>query len=1093
MIIETNILSEISLKASSLSERLSQLISCLISSSNETEIINQRLENWCQRIGDGDWGKLKKRLEWDNLTLETIRPFLANGKIGTEFYLPPWTEILTLWIETTAKFNLNQVTEEFPSFPIELNNPLPFEEIWLSAIIVARKKLCERLAITTISFEQVPFTLLSSRAYQSLERMLLQRLVDMGGKTLYHEFCQFRPPIYNGLNLLLGQLNLSKQLDLTPPETTYYQAFVKNFLQDGLLTLWKNYPVLARLMVTTLNFWVEATAEFILRLKDDRITVPQLQGKIREIQGSLSDFHNRGRSVLILTLESGQKIIYKPKNIGLEVAYNQLLTWCNQQQFPLPFKTIGHCDRDTYGWVLDYIEQEPCADTVAAQRFYQRGGMLLCLLYVLGANDCHYENLIAHGEHLVLIDLETLMHPQAKALSGSLEESMTGDRQLWDSVLRTGLLPRWDFSPDNAIAYDISGLGSVTPQKAPYRLPRWKFINTDEVYLLEERGTLAEQANIPKLNGVALAPQDYKEDLIKGFTQMYHFLEENQQALLDEKELQTTLQFQKVRFIFRATYVYEALLQKTLAPEFLKNGVDRSIEIDILSRTFLNGEEKPTAWPILSAELAAMEQLDIPYFGSMASSNALTVGVSKPITDYLSSSYERFIKRLQGMSSKDLKQQVAIVRGSFAARFDKNQSLSSIPSLPSPSIPCLTSDQFLDAARQIASDICNRSIVDQFENARWFGFSYVDYSNRFQFQPLGYSLYDGNCGIALFLSALFPITREDSFRVLALRALAPLKKLLNQSNFTLSSKFAQQIGIGAGTGIGSIIYALVKISKFLGDETVLEDGVKMANFITSERIECDRQLDTIGGAAGAMLGLLTLYRETGAAKVLQQAIKCGQILIKKRISFEGNPRAWKTITEQPLTGFSHGAAGIAYALVRLYEVTEEQEYLDVAREGIAYERAVFSSKARNWPDFLTMPPTFKVMWCHGAAGIGLGRLGGLRIESSAAIRQELEIALENTQKYMGQSVDHLCCGHFGRIELLLTAGIVLKRPQLIDIARQKATHFVQQAQQRGGYQLLGDLSTVAFNPGFFQGMAGIGYQLLRLAYPARFPVILLWD
>ncbi|GGA11546.1 hypothetical protein CYANOKiyG1_24520 [Okeania sp. KiyG1] len=512
-----------------------------------------------------------------------------------------------------------------------------------------------------------------------------------------------------------------------------------------------------------------------------------------------------------------------------------------------------------------------------------------------------------------------------------------------------------------------------------------------------------------------------------------------------------------------------------------------------MSRTFLNGEEKPTAWPILSAELAAMEQLDIPYFGSTASSHALTVGVRQPIKDYLSPSYERFIERLQALSDLDLRQQVAMIRGSFAARFAKNKPLSSIPSLPSPSLPCLTSDQFLNAARQIATEICERSIVDRFGNARWLGLSYVDHSNRFQFQPLGYSLYDGNCGIALFLSALFQITREDSFRTLALQALTPLKGLLNHSNSALTSKFAQQIGIGGGTGIGSIIYALVKISKFLGDETVLEDGVKMAHFLTSERIECDRQLDIIGGVAGAMLGLLNLYRETGATKVLQQAIDCGQILIKKRISFEGKPLAWKTITEQPLTGFSHGAAGIAYALVRLYEVTEEPEYLDIAREGIAYERSVFSSTVLNWPDFLTMPPTFKVMWCHGAAGIGLARLGGLRIESSAAIRQELEIALENTQKYMGQSVDHLCCGHFGRIELLLTAGLVLKHPQLIDIACQKATHLVQQAQQKGSYQLLGNLSTVAFNPGFFQGMAGIGYQLLRLAYPARFPVVLLWD
>jgi lantibiotic modifying enzyme len=338
------------------------------------------------------------------------------------------------------------------------------------------------------------------------------------------------------------------------------------------------------------------------------------------------------------------------------------------------------------------------------------------MLYVLGANDCHYENLIAHGEHLVLID--------------------------------------------------ISGLGSITAQKAPYPLPRWKFINTDEVYLIEERVTLAEQANIPQLNKVALAPQDYEADLIKGFTQMYHFLRKNQQALLDEKELQTSLQFQTVRFIFRATYVYESLLQKTLAPEFLKNGVDRSLEIDILSCTFLNGEEKPTAWPILSAELAAMEQLDIPYFGTTASSHALTVGVSQPITDYLSPIYERFIERLQSLNAQDLTRQVAMIRGSFAARFADNKPLSSIPFPSSQAVVSLTPNQFLDAARQIATEIRARALLDETGKAHWLGLSYVDHTNRFQFQPLGYTLYDGNCGIALFLSALFWITREDIFRYL---------------------------------------------------------------------------------------------------------------------------------------------------------------------------------------------------------------------------------------------------------------------------------------------------------------------------------------
>jgi lantibiotic modifying enzyme len=52
------------------------------------------------------------------------------------------------------------------------------------------------------------------------------------------------------------------------------------------------------------------------------------------------------------------------------------------------------------------------------KRYYQRAGQLLCLLYVLGANDCHNENLIACGEHPVLVDLETLMHHPFREIAG---------------------------------------------------------------------------------------------------------------------------------------------------------------------------------------------------------------------------------------------------------------------------------------------------------------------------------------------------------------------------------------------------------------------------------------------------------------------------------------------------------------------------------------------------------------------------------------------------------------------------------------------------------------------------------------------------
>jgi lantibiotic modifying enzyme len=49
----------------------------------------------------------------------------------------------------------------------------------------------------------------------------------------------------------------------------------------------------------------------------------------------------------------------------------------------------------------------------------------------------------------------------------------------------------------------------------------------------------------------------------------------------------------------------------------------------------------------------------------------------------------------------------------------------------------------------------------------------------------------------------------------------------------------------------------------------------------------------------------------------------------------------------------------------------------------------------------------------------------------------LEVALQTTQNYGLQGVDHLCCGNFGRLEVLLLAAQKLARPELQELALQK--------------------------------------------------------
>src|SRR5262249_38489311 len=151
---------------------------------------------------------------------------------------------------------------------------------------------------------------------------------------------------------------------------------------------------------------------------------------------------------------------------------------------------------------------------------------------------------------------------------------------------------------------------------------------------------------------------------------------------------------------------------------------------------------------------------------------------------------------------------------------------------------------------------------------------------------------------------------------------------------------------------------------------------------------------------------------------LESAVKCGDHLLTKRIPTTSGPRAWRGLwSPRPLTGFSHGAAGIASALLRLSQATGELRFRDAAEEAIAFETAVYSTEARNWPDFRDLPGRtgvrFMAAWCNGAAGIGLARLAGLATLDTLSVRKDIANAIETTLAASLRDADHLCCGNVG--------------------------------------------------------------------------------
>ena len=85
---------------------------------------------------------------------------------------------------------------------------------------------------------------------------------------------------------------------------------------------------------------------------------------------------------------------------------------------------------------------------------------------------------------------------------------------------------------------------------------------------------------------------------------------------------------------------------------------------------------------------------------------------------------------------------------------------------------------------------------------------------------------------------------------------------------------------------------LTVMSKCLHDNNLLADAHVAAELFTDDLIAADKQLDVIGGSAGAILGLLRLYRDSRSDDVLRRAIKCGEHLIgQSRVGPEGR-RSW---------------------------------------------------------------------------------------------------------------------------------------------------------------------------------------------------------
>ena len=1044
---------------------------------------NEMLLKWKNTIAEDNEVIFERRLKLQNLSIDSIKEVLAEVEVPEKYILPDWCDILQIYLnEIKNNYNLK------PSY-IKKEKVLPFEELFYPLINIAKQKLEDNCK------EKISH--LKQNAINDLIKQLLQELTKISSKTLFAYFKKYRYK-KNPASMFTG---FGKKT--TPAPTKMYNEFISELKNSGIIKFLQEYPVLARAISTVTIYWIKNSTTFITNLNNDISKIEDTfnnskkLGKIKSIKAGLSDPHNSGKSVFAITFESNLKVVYKPKEMILEYEYYKFINWLNLKS-SLDLKVLKVIDCKDYGWV-EFVETKPLRNQHEAKNYYIRAGMLLGINYILRGTDAHCENIIACGDQPVMIDLEALMHHDATTPQDESEANAQSsiNEKLIHSVFRTGMLPQWTKTASGT-TYDISGLGSVIKEsELSYKKPCFEDINNDYMNLVnKEIKSKIVRDNIPKLDNKHLCSYDYKDDVIEGFDKLYNLCIKYKEELLKKDGSLSKIANQKVRFIFRATKVYGYILDKINSPDILCDGVNWSIKMDDLSRAFIHVDNEHPTGKILALELKAMTNFDIPFFLAHASSSDFYHENKVYIKNcFKKASFDYVKDTLNTINESDLKLQKQFINASIHATTATNkQKPLFMEDINIDNLKPLDTKKAVFEATKIADKICENTIIADDGSVTWLQLNVDPTSEKFYLGSMPPSLYDGHCGVALFLAQISFISKNAKYKDISKSALKSLCIALDKNQ--PDRELSKYIGIGGAAGLGSIIYCLTKTAKLLNEPSYLEYALKASKLITDESISSDKALDVISGSAGAILGLLNLYEETNNPMILDTANKCAKHILSQQKKSETGHMVWETITEDKfLAGFSHGAAGISYALQRLYFITKNDDYLNAAKQALDYETAIFSKEHPNWPDNRLSNNSNKYVmnaWCHGAIGIGLGRMAGLDIYDNEQSRLDINYALDKNKTINLTGPDHMCCGNGGAMELFLSGAEILKQPELKLRAAKIATFMIDRKNTNSEYSMSSYIPDGLLSPGFFQGLSGIGHVLLRVAHSDKIPAVLLW-
>lgn len=352
------------------------------------------------------------------------------------------------------------------------------------------------------------------------------------------------------------------------------------------------------------------------------------------------------------------------------------------------------------------------------------------------------------------------------------------------------------------------------------------------------------------------------------------------------------------------------------------------------------------------------------------------------------------------------------------------------------------------------------------------------------------NLYSGYPGVILFWLKMALATGDETY----------LSDAVAGADSLIAAIPEQRAEENAGlyTGLAGIIFTLQEVYRATHLErfqSAAHDALEKLHSWIDRGLNWDPVDDIVSGNSG--IGLLLLYavQVMGHAPSLELARSAGTHLLSVA---ETHPEglAWRHVPgyARYMPNFSHGTAGVAYFLARLYQACGDEQYLQAALQGANAVRQLTSAEGLICHHIPQGEDLFYLGWCHGPAGTGrlyysLWQITAEERWQAALIHCAdgvLQTGFPKTPVNGMWNNVSVCCGAAGVSDFFVDLYRIFKNPVYLDYAHAVGAEIIASAAPAApGIQWIhaenrSQPENVEAQTGLMQGAAGLGLSLLNL-------------